>query len=59
MAAAAAASVAAVDPTVELLTALNRALSEGRITPEEYGKRAKMVSAVKAQREEDRRVHPA
>lgn len=47
---------AAADPTVELLDALNKALSEGRITPEEYGKRAKMIASVKAQREEDRRT---
>ena len=46
----------AVDPTVELLAALNKALSDGRITPEEYGRRAKMISTAKAQREEDRRA---
>lgn len=46
----------AADPTVEILAALNKALAEGRVTPEEYGKRAKMISAAKAQREEDRRT---
>lgn len=44
------------DPTTDLLAALNKALQEGRISPEEYGKRAKVISAAKAQREEDRRA---